>query len=863
MFFSTRTWRAKGICLSWLSWVCVLGCFSVSQAQTPDLKRDAEERNLKPLRELYARGDYETCARMAELYLTRGAAAADWWVIRLKSLSATGRTEDAIADIKKVIHKNVESLTLLMTCHEVAVSLGQKDLASSILQQFNVVALKLPSSQRSPEDLVALGNAALALGADPQKVIQQFFDPARKKDHAFLDTYLATGELALAKSDYARAAHEFRAGLKEQSSHAELLYGLARAQQSSDRKKSLEQARQVLELNPNHAGARLLMSEHYIGAEMFAEAELQLAHLLDVNPHQPQAWALRSVLALLVTNKPEEAAKARKEALKLWSENPRVDELIGECLSRAYRFREAAEHQRQALKFDPGSLSAKLQLCHDLFRLGQETEAWQLAREVREADAYNIQAYNIGLLEAEMEGFSVREEPDFVLKMPARDAAIYGDRALVILREAKQVLGTKYGMVLDHPVLVEFFPTQQDFAIRTLGNLGGQGILGACFGTVVTMNSPGSVAASRSNWESTLWHEFCHVITLSVTKNRMPRWLSEGISVYEEEQRDPACGMKMTARYREMVLDDESLTPLSKMSSAFMSPPTGEHLMFAYFESLQAVKWLLKTYGPQKLQAVLRDLADGVRINEALARNTDAVEKLDELFKQFICDAAVQLSPEADWTKLGPEDLDAADAAAVAAYVKAHPNHPGALQLNAKQLIQAGQWEEALTTGKKLIALLPDDVEPGSGYEIAARSCRELNRSAEEAEILRDWVGHTGDAADALNRLMELEMKAESWKQVQWSARRSLAINPFLKHPYEAMAAASEKINDPDTAVESLRKLHVLGPDNIVEVDFKLARLLQTKDSASAKRYLLDALMEAPRFRAGHQLLLEMQKAQP
>ncbi|CAN5915850.1 tetratricopeptide repeat protein [soil metagenome] len=863
MILPTPTWRTGKTRLSWLCRICVLGCFSGLLAQTPDFKKEAEERNLKPLRELYAKGDYDTCARMSELYLTKGAVSADWWVIRLRSLASLGRSEDAIADIKKVIHKNTDSLPLLITCHEVAKSLGQKELASSILQQFNAVALKLPAGQRTPRDLVALGNAALALGADPQKVIQQFFDPSRKKDRALIDTYLATGELALVKSDAARAANEFRAGLKEQSANTDLLYGLARAQLSSDRKKSVELARQVLDINPNHAGAALLMAEHYLGAELFPEAELQLAHVLEVNPHHPEAWALRSVLALLVSNNPEEAAKARSEALHLWLENPQVDELIGECLSRAYRFREAAEHQRQALKFDPGSLSAKLQLCHDLFRLGQETEAWQLAREVREADAYNIQAYNIGLLEAEMKGFTVREEADFVLKMPTRDAVIYGDRALVILREAKQVLGTKYGMVLDHPVLVEFFPTQQDFAIRTLGNLGGQGILGACFGTVVTMNSPGSVAASRSNWESTLWHEFCHVITLSVTKNRMPRWLSEGISVYEEEQRDPACGMKMTARYREMVLDDESLTPLSKMSSAFMTPPTGEHLMFAYFESSQAVKWLLKTFGPQKLQGVLRDLADGQRINEALAKNTDSVEKLDERFQKFIREAAMALSPGADWTKLNPEDLDATDAVAVSTYLKAHPNHVGVLQLHAKHLIGAEQWVEALKVGMKLMMLLPDDVDGGSGYEIAMRACRELNRPADEAGILRDWIAHSGDAAEALNRLLELDTQSENWKSVQSLALRSLAINPFLKHPYEALALASEKLNDQSATVQALQKLHALEPDNMVEVNYKLARLLKNKDSVAAKRYLLDALAEAPRYQAAHQLLLEMQTHKP
>ncbi len=35
-----------------------------------------------------------------------------------------------------------------------------------------------------------------------------------------------------------------------------------------------------------------------------------------------------------------------------------------------------------------------------------------------------------------------------------------------------------------------------------------------------------------------LWHEFCHVITLQKTGNKIPRWLSEGISVFEERRAD-------------------------------------------------------------------------------------------------------------------------------------------------------------------------------------------------------------------------------------------------------------------------------------------------------------------------------------
>ena len=64
------------------------------------------------------------------------------------------------------------------------------------------------------------------------------------------------------------------------------------------------------------------------------------------------------------------------------------------------------------------------------------------------------------------------------------------------------------------------------------------GALGACFGRVVTMDSP-RARPGEFQWEATLWHELAHVITLQMSNQRLPRWLTEGISEYEENRRAP------------------------------------------------------------------------------------------------------------------------------------------------------------------------------------------------------------------------------------------------------------------------------------------------------------------------------------
>ena len=70
-----------------------------------------------------------------------------------------------------------------------------------LLQEINVLAGGRAWAYRGPTDLVALGRTALLLGAEPRKVLEQFFDKAKKADPECREAYLASGDLALDKND--------------------------------------------------------------------------------------------------------------------------------------------------------------------------------------------------------------------------------------------------------------------------------------------------------------------------------------------------------------------------------------------------------------------------------------------------------------------------------------------------------------------------------------------------------------------------------------------------------------------------------------------------------------------------------------
>ncbi len=479
-----------------------------------------------------------------------------------------------------------------------------------------------------------MGRFYLIQGADARKVLDQCYDVVTKQEPDYVEAYFATAEMALSKEDYALAAETLRKAPKAAALDPRFHYLVASALEPEDRAGTAKALAEALKLNPRHVDSLLLKADQLIDGERYKEAEQVLERVLAVNPHEPRAFACRAVLAHLRNDAPAETA-ARQKALARWAANPEVDHQIGRKLSQKYRFAEGAAYQKQALAIDREYLPAKVQLCQDLLRLGDETEGWRLAEEIFGKDGYNVVAYNLITLRERLAGFRTLTNEGLVVRMEGREADLYGRRVLALLKRARKTLAEKFGVTLKEQVIVEIFPQRKEFAVRTFGLPGADGLLGVCFGRVVTANSPASQGEHPSNWEAVLWHEFCHVITLSKTRNKMPRWLSEGISVYEEGRENPTWATPLDPRFRAMILGD-ALSPLSRLSSAFLTPKTPLDLQFAYFESALAVDFLVERFGLPALTGLLDDLGAGIAMNEGLPKRTKmTLEQIDEQFARF------------------------------------------------------------------------------------------------------------------------------------------------------------------------------------------------------------------------------------
>lgn len=777
----------------------------------------------------------------------------------MDGLLASGRYPEACAAITNALDENRWSVRLRWRAREVFLSNGRTEAAAQTVDKVVEMVSAQPRSYRDAPSLVAFGQAALLKGADPKRVLDALFDTAKKADPRFREVYLASGNLALEKHDFALAAKRFEEGLKQLPDDPELQCGLAQAYAPSDSALMRNALEGALKRNSNHVGSLLLLVDNSIDAEEFEQAERLLNRIKTVNPWHPDSWAYRAVLAHL-RNQPAEERAARQNALKYWPTNPRVDYLIGLKLSQNYRFAEGASHQRQALRFEADYLPAKAQLAQDLLRLGEETEGWKLAQDVQKEDGYDVAAYNLLNLRDTMRHYVTLTNADFILRMKQNEAAVYGSRVLAQLSMAKSNLCIKYGLELQNPTIVEVFADQKDFAVRTFGMPGNPGFLGVCFGRVVTANSPAAHPGHSVNWEAVLWHEFCHVITLQLTRNKMPRWLSEGISVYEELQANPAWGQRMDPDYREMVLGIE-LTPVSKLSSAFISPRSEHHLQFAYYESALVVEFVVQRYGFDRLKAVLQDLGEGMEINQAIARNTAPMDQIETQFAAFARQRAEDLGPALDWTK--PKPGDAGGNLFVSPNSAVTTNNFWLLSGQMEELLATKQWAAAKPILERLLKAYPDWIGADSGYGKLARVHRELGETNAERAVLEQWAMRDDETTEVFGRLMQLGVAAGDWALVMQNANRYLAVNPLVRAPYQHLSQAAEHLNDLPTAISAYRSLLVLDPPDPAETHFQLARLLHRTGDSEAKRQVLEALEEAPRYREALRLLLELENPSP
>ncbi len=82
---------------------------------------------------------------------------------------------------------------------------------------------------------------------------------------------------------------------------------------------------------------------------------------------------------------------------------------------------------------------------------------------------------------------------------------------------------------------------------------------------------------------------------------------------------------------------------------------------------------------------------------------------------------------------------------------------------------------------------------------------------------------------------MEIGLEQKNWEQVVQNGERYLAVYPMLSALYWRLGRADEELGRAEQAVQAYQRLLLLEPSDPVEVNYRLARLLQQRDPVAGE----------------------------
>jgi cellulose synthase operon protein C len=772
-----------------------------------------------------------------------------------EAYAATGRYKQAITEFERAsaTAKGAEHLRSELRRAELLEITGNDEAARSIYQSF--VTYYTGQSPRSAEELTLIARALVHL--EKFKDANDLYLDAIKADGSFIEAQIGAGELYTQKYLYRDAAEFFADALKINPQSAKAYLGIAGNKRIDGGEEMRAALNHALEINPNLVEALALRASMELDLEHFDKAAADLDQALKVNPNSLEAHSLRAAM-FFRQNRPSDQDAEIKAVLAI---NPHWGELfetLSHSATNTRRYAEAVEFSKRAIELSPRLWAAHLSLGIGLQRLGKVEEGRAEIETSFKGDPFNPWAKNTLDLLDSMRDYRETKRGPYIIKAAEKDSLATAGYAADLLDEATKKLTAKYRFTPQTPILVEMFPNHADFEVRVLG-LTGLGALGVCFGQVVALDSPSARKIGEFNWGSTLWHEYTHVITLQMTNNLIPRWFSEGLSVYEERHARPGWGDDWSLKNLKAYRDGRWLK-ISELDGGFLRPKSPDQVPLSYFQASQVCEFIADKYGFDAILEMLRRYRERERTPEILEKVLKLSQPdFDRAFDEYIKAKVGSYIAGIPAGTSGTERLDKMSKEEVLGRVAAHPQD-FALQLRSAALLEAaGDETKALEHYKRSIELFPFYTGDGNGYEAMAAIYEKLGDKPAAASALDGLVKLDENNVTALRRLAQLRIDANDKAKALDALSQSFYIDPFDALSHTRAGNLALELNQNERAAHEYEVALAMNPPNVAEANYNLARAYLASGKVNeARRAVMRSLEAAPQYDKAQELLLKI-----
>ena len=778
-------------------------------------------------------------------------------------LLARGRVSEAEAQFRHARQGRApDSLSARLNLALIQLRRGEHAAAFGELDGFIDVYNERRDRLTSAE-LMAVGTAVRHLGAtDPQlfKDALRAFDRAIASDSMNMEARLRLAELFLEKYNGPEAAATLDALLRINPSHPRALVASARRARFAGEPGAEELARKSLTINPNLVEARVFLAAANIEREDYAGAEAEARRALAVDSTASEAL---SMLAASHYLRGDDAAfeAVRRRVLAHNTRDAGFFAALAEIAARNRLYADATRFAREAVRLDSTSAHALGVLGMNQLRVGEVAEGRRNLERAFARDPYHVWIKNTLDLLDTFAKYRETRTARFQLLIDPSESDLLGPYLGELLEEAYDKLVARYGYRPPTPVRMEVYRSHADFSVRTVG-LAGLGALGVSFGTVLAMDSPAAREVGAFNWGSTAWHELAHTFTLGMTNHRVPRWLSEGISVYEERRARPGWGADATLGFL-AAYKAGRLHPVSTLNEGFVRPSYPEQVNFSYYQASLVCELIERDWGARALTALLNGYRDRLTTAEVLQRvlKIDSAE-LDRRFDAFMRErfagplAAIRPAVEPD---AGGGATGTFTAQALLQRAERAPGDWAAQLAAGRALIAEGDSARAVPFLERAKQLFPQYAGPDNPYRhLAAIHVARGDRRRAAAELAT--LARLDENQYAANlQLAELLAAEGDTAGAAAALERAVYIHPYEISVHERLAALHRSRREFGRAVRERQAVVALDPVDRPGALYQLALAHRDAgDVASARRAVLRALESAPGYADAQTLLLSL-----
>ena len=764
-------------------------------------------------------------------------------------LAITGRYSEAIAEFEHAAANSQagDKLESDLRRAELLELTGQEDRAKPIYESF----VKYYTAH-NPEDARELTLIARALvHLERYQDANDMYRAAIEADTAYFDAHLSAAELFTEKYQYGDAATFLQDALRLNRNSARAYLALARNKRLEGGDEMAAALTRALSVNPNLVDALALKAAVALDASHFDEASAEIDKAFKINSRSLEAHSLRAAMLYLQDQnfEPEVAA-----TLAISPRYGSVYNTLSHYAAITRRTEQAAQFARRATELEPDLWDAHLNLGMALLRMGQMEPGRAAVEKAFKGDPFNVWAKNTLDLLDSMKDFKETRHGAFIIKASAQESGVLAPYAANLLEEAAAKLTAKYKFTPKAPITIEIFNNHEDFAVRTLG-MPGLGALGVCFGMLIAQDSPSAREAGEFNWGSTLWHEYTHVITLQMTDYRIPRWFSEGLSVYEERRARPGWGDDWNPLFVRAFMDKRWFK-IEDLDAGFQRPKSPQDLPVAYFEASQVCEFIAERYGFDailRMLAMYRDKAHTPDVLQQVLKLTES--DFDREFAAYIEAKARPLNQALSTQNNVAASLSKEEVLKLLATQDTYGLHVRAAEL----LVADGDTQGAINHYQRAVELFPYVTGSGNAYEALAKLLEQKGDAAQAAKVLEGLTKTDENNLEALKAIARIRLALGERQQALDALQASFFISPFDYKLHTQAGELSAELKDYPRALAEFQVALALSPPNIAEANYNVASAYYALGrQPEAKRSILRALEAAPRFEKAQELLLRI-----